>query len=477
MIGLLKKYNPITYLVELQKELASLTSEIKDIREKVHSISFPTDNDDEKKEMLFTILSNLNKVTHILGRNNEVNWWDQPSIALEIDYIQRKLNILMNKVSKPSLPVKVAFIVSFPNNWPSIEPIYLAMLERDLEFNPIVICVDYHLTGEVQSSDIIKKLLDERGISYLDWGNLENHKYLLQYLDPDIIFRQTPYETSVPDPIRTLISGAYKICYLPYGLETVNTPSSTVNTEFFFAAWRIYSSTELQATYFRNVSKISKDNIRVVGNPRYDRIVQAIKDNKNTRDGVLPYKILWAPHHSVTDDWLSFGTFHENCWKILDFAKKNRDLEIIMRPHHILFDVLVSSKRMTAVEIDDFKNEWNKLENTKFDFSSDFSEVFLDSDVLLSDGVSFLAEYQITEKPVVFIERKNHVDFNIFGEYAVQGTYRCSTIEEALSKIIELRQKTKDILYNNRLNTKSLLTPCSKGAVNAILDDILSEFK
>jgi hypothetical protein len=46
---------------------------------------------------------------------------------------------------------------------------------------------------------------------------------------------------------------------------------------------------------------------------------------------------------------------------------------------------------------------------------------------LLTDGISFLAEYQIMDKPLVFLDSKVHERFTELGERVAQGTYNVSS--------------------------------------------------
>jgi hypothetical protein len=59
------------------------------------------------------------------------------------------------------------------------------------------------------------------------------------------------------------------------------------------------------------------------------------------------------------------------------------------------------------------------------------AELFVGCDVLLTDGISFLAEYPlVTGKPSVFIENQGHWEFSELGELAAQASVRLTSFAE-----------------------------------------------
>lgn len=47
--------------------------------------------------------------------------------------------------------------------------------------------------------------------------------------------------------------------------------------------------------------------------------------------------------------------------------------------------------------------------------------------MLVTDGISFLAEYPLTNKPIIYIENPNHLPFN---ENGVLAKRCCHTVQE-----------------------------------------------
>lgn len=53
------------------------------------------------------------------------------------------------------------------------------------------------------------------------------------------------------------------------------------------------------------------------------------------------------------------------------------------------------------------------------------------ADLLITDGLSVLVEYQLLERPIVFFEREGHRAFNEIGEVARRGAHTVRTVSEA----------------------------------------------
>lgn len=406
----------------------------------------------------------------------EAPYWNV-SLEAEIQHLHRKVNSLMQRIPAARARIRCLFVVHFANNWTALEPIYKAMAAAD-DFEPFVVVVDYSFYGrdDFITCDALSDMLNARGIPHFKWRDMKDYEpgtnagqFLLHHLDPDIVFRQAPYDGSVPPPLWVFNSSAYRTCYVPYGLETVQTPASTVNTEFFYSAWRIYACAEKQAQYFLEESLVGGTNVRVVGNPRLDMIAERCAREPR---GERPFTVLWTPHHSAGAHWLSFATFHQNCWDILRFADEQRDIAFILRGHHILFKTMIDLGAMTPDSIETFRTKWSALPNTRIDESACFSDVFVQSDVMLGDGVSFLTEYQVTGKPVIFIERPDHVAFNVFGQSTIPGTYRVANAEEAFARILDLKAGGDDPLAAARQTSAALMRPFPGQAAERILDDI-----
>src|SRR6185437_9392674 len=81
------------------------------------------------------------------------------------------------------------------------------------------------------------------------------------------------------------------------------------------------------------------------------------------------------------------------------------------------------------------------------------------SDAMLTEGVSFLAEYQLFRKPLIWLDSNQHVGFNLIGEQVMRGAYRVESIGEAIALVDRLRIEKSDPLEAQREETIRYLIP------------------
>ena len=89
---------------------------------------------------------------------------------------------------------------------------------------------------------------------------------------------------------------------------------------------------------------------------------------------------------------------------------------------------------LTTQMVESFRARWAALPNTTTflgDAGGGYADMFAVSDVLVSDGLSLLLEYQIANKPVVFLERVDHRPFSPMGDIAQRGFHTVATVPDA----------------------------------------------
>jgi CDP-glycerol glycerophosphotransferase (TagB/SpsB family) len=116
---------------------------------------------------------------------------------------------------------------------------------------------------------------------------------------------------------------------------------------------------------------------------------------------------------------------------MLAWVRDHPDVVVTLRPHPFLFGTLVDREVLTASELAEWRDAWQSLPNTHLDVDGDVAELFAATDLLVTDGISFLAEYPIaTGKPAVFIEHQGHWHFSPIGELAANAAVRLNSFEE-----------------------------------------------
>jgi hypothetical protein len=252
----------------------------------------------------------------------------------------------------------------------------------------------------------------------------------------------------VPEEVRSENIDGARCCYIPYNLYVADTPEVLVNHAYLLKCWRIFCINRDTQDYFRKHSLAASDNTVVTGHPKIDYI-RSYRSHEGdwpiASSGKRRLRVLWAPHHSVTGDWLGFGTFLDVYKEILMWARTDKDVEIVMRPHHITFARLVATNSLTQEQLDSFLAEWNALDNTAMDPHVDCSPAFAACDVMLTDGVSFIVEFQVLDKPLVYLEsRIPRAPFTPFGARFAECAYRVQSIRGAIKFLRDYRVNRAD---------------------------------
>ena len=345
------------------------------------------------------------------------------------------------------------------------------------DFDPVVVTHDYSFDGiTFLSDDRVHRHLAERNIPHLRWNAMTAapDDNLVRYMAPDIIFRQTPYEAGTPEPLRTSSLGFARLCYVPYNLYVADVPDSSVNYEFLLACWRIFAINASNKRYFARHSKVGDGRVVVTGLPKLDLIRET-----SLAGGTWPIasarsrlRILWAPHHSVDPQWLGFATFPQVHQDILAWARQDDGVEIVLRPHHLTFSTLVGTGIMTAAALDEFLAGWNALPNTAIDREPGCAATFGASDLLLTDGVSFLAEYVPTGKPLLFLDSGRHAGLTELGAAARAVAYAMPDIAAARQFVERFRADGLDPNAEARAALMAELMPFPGQAAHAIIEEI-----
>ncbi len=111
------------------------------------------------------------------------------------------------------------------------------------------------------------------------------------------------------------------------------------------------------------------------------------------------------------------------------------------------------------------RDEWSVGHDPKFDFQR--------SDLLLTDGISFLASYMLARKPLIWLESPSHQELTSLGGKLAEATYRLPTAEVSRlpSLLDKLLNSSFDPLENKREDCVKLLLGPGKPS-EAILDYI-----
>ncbi|WP_449473762.1 CDP-glycerol glycerophosphotransferase family protein [Sphingobium chungangianum] len=432
------------------------------------------------------------------GRDPSQIWhilWEEPPLVVAerttIQFIDRHFRSLQQTINLVSRDVKLMtaqpvtkalFLVHNMAAWDSIADLIAAMGEAS-DFHPIVAAVPGNHYSEVAVHNALEKLKVPHIRPFVgnEWEALD----IIKSISPSLIFKQTPWEKETPDSVNSRELNFSRLCYIPYyGFNLVDSFDVSGNDQydmysnqpFHRVCWMIFAESEDTAKRMRAGAGRTIDNIIVAGHPKLDRLHYQTR-NKNWpidrgQSTYGSFKIVWAPHWSISGDWLSFGTFLETHHDILQWVREDPSIEVVLKPHPGLFSAVPESIRH------EFLNAWNQLENTSLMEGGDYGSILAASDAMITDGISFLAEYQIFDRPLIYIDSLRHAPFNDLGKQVVEGAHVVTDTAGARFLIDELRRPAAEQgemiaeVTAKRRGIAAVLRPYPGEACTRILDAI-----
>jgi CDP-glycerol glycerophosphotransferase (TagB/SpsB family) len=384
--------------------------------------------------------------------------------------------------------------------WDALEEIYQKMA-KDPRFEPIVVSMPRKLTGQLAYAQEEKAhdFFEGKAIPHIRLNsggsgsqNLDGLA-ILKDLAPDYVFVNYPWQRNYQPAVRfDHLVEFTRLVYVPYfSLVMVDEPDdepgggqgdAPVATHLF--TQRLHQLASLVFTQERDVvdayalTERGNSYVHFTGSPKIDNLAREAELGKSSwplEDG--KFKIIWAPHHSYSPHWFNFGVFSKIYLQMLEFAKANSDIQIVLRPHPFLWSTLTDRKVLTESEVSSWRKSWSELPNTSVDEEGSYAGLFLATDILVTDGISFLGEYPlVTGKPAIFFENADHWKFSATGEIAAASSIRVKTFAE----LTEMIEKAKNNSLPNREREIRKLVEASSPhpgeSANRIIEIVYDDF-
>lgn len=394
-----------------------------------------------------------------------------------------KKSLARNKI-KNGEKIKVLFLVVHPSVW-KLKDLYWQMTDSKI-FEPLIAIIP----NIVHSKDKAKDELKEHVIFFKNCGykvvntyNEINNNYIdvKETLKPDIVFFTNPYPLSHPlYHINNFL--CILTCYMPYGIMTANIQKSQFNQEIHNYAWKLFYETPAQVDMAKKYAYNEGENVILTGYPLLDEIFKNDYEPKNfwkTQTSVKK-KIIWAPHHTLENNTnvLAYSCFLEISDFMLKLAKKYKEqIQIAFKPHPILKSKLYAI--WGEAKTNEYYSEWESLKNGQLE-ENDYIDLFLTSDAMIMDSISFMSEYMATGKPSLFTVKDETIKykFNEYGMLCYDMLYKTKSLKNDIIDFIKnVVINEKDCMKEARLNfiESYLKPPNSKTATQNIYDYLLKE--
>lgn len=245
-------------------------------------------------------------------------------------------------------------------------------------------------------------------------------------LAPDIIFYEQHWMSMYHEEysIEHMFKSALCVC-VPYGVMIANIPENQFNGIAHNFAWRNFVESPVHFGLAMKYGDNKGKNAVVSGYPKFDAFSGPVRKSYWKTSSPQIKRIIWAPHYSVnTGSRVDFATFTDYWGKMLEFVKNNGDkIEMIMKPHPALRSQC-AAVGMPGQVFDRYVDIWNSLPNGSVVSDGDYIDLFMTSDAMILDSLSFISEYMITGKPMCFLNKfasaaELLTHFNDYGKKAV----------------------------------------------------------
>ena len=378
----------------------------------------------------------------------------------------------------------VVFILSSLSMW-RCQRLY-DLLASDSRFSPYLILYPFpNYTEEERASSIVQlqKYLKDRGISGFDLSREASPgSFLKSRFDPDIIFYPQPYNELFSNDLDSLYFEDRLLCYVPYGCNVIS-ESWPFSQRFSNIAWRLFYSSNEDGQVAQSSALNKGKNVKVVGFTAFDQFADSGHTIQWKKQECDKKKVIWAPHYSITDTGpIQHGSFLEIYDTMLEMARQfQTDIQFVFKPHPRLLSELYEYPGWGKERTDNYYRCWKDGANTQL-VTGDYVDLFLSSDAMIHDSVSFMAEYHFSHQPALYTTgdvQQTKRQLNELGKRAIDAHYLGKQKSEIISFLENVVLGGEDPLRNKRLAFYNdyLIPPGGKSVAEIIYEDLIESLK
>lgn len=381
----------------------------------------------------------VDKIKACLKR--KMPWLVSLAVYLRTEGVQFRLSYSIFRLAKKKR-IRVAFLVVFDSVF-HFERLF-QLMEKDRRFVPFIVVIPEIDRGQEWGMRQYKTVLSSLKNRYADKviGYCEHGQPIMIEEICDLCIVMNSYDT--------LTMPQYGIAYLgKKGIPVVNTnygcDTGTHYTKFFCNMgnlaflWRFYCGTK----FYYGILSQAQRHLRL-----HKRILHSGVVKMDLLDSVIERprrrkRILICPHHSIEgSSLLSLSNFQQYAELFQRLPQEYPDIDWVFRPHPLLKSALQKYGHWSE---DDWKDYIDRLcSNANVQYIPDGScyDMFVNSDGMIQDCGSFLAEYHYTGHPQCYmLKSESHAEsqYMDWGLELLSHTYKAfseSDIYDFIDKVI-----------------------------------------
>lgn len=356
------------------------------------------------------------------------------------EYIAQKLRKKVARGQK----IKVYFFIMFDAAF-SARPLYEAMLAEKM-FEPHLVVIPDISRGKKHKERNLRQAYAALSKKY------HAVQKSLDTQDPDVIFFPNAYQgmTDSIFEVDFYLDKDVLPAYTHYSFPVTTFSRKTIANNLYDSFWKVFLPTQEHWQEFQEHSLLKGVNASVTGYSKMDDLAkQTIKERERK-------VIIIAPHHTVTD-WklLHISNFLTYADFFLNLPRLYPQIDFVFRPHPLLITQLRRKDVWGEEKTEVYFKKITELKNMRFDQSGEYLDLFANSDGIIHDCGSFLAEYLFTDKPACYmLENEAAIKkwFLPIGQQCLEYCYKAYSEKNILSFLDQVVLKNRDTLKSKRIN-------------------------
>jgi len=310
------------------------------------------------------------------------------------------VRILKNR-TKNGEKIRVCFFVMFASTF-NARVLYKKMLQSKL-FQPFIVVIPDTSRGIIHQRHHFKKtyesLKNKYKHVYNGWDDKTN-TFFDYSIKSDIIVLANLYNKMSHDyfELGFLLKKPILTMYLGYSFMVTNFSIENFKSNNCSYLWKFFLPTDDHYKQLKLHQIIKGKNALVTG---YSKMDDLEKKKPLLRKRKL---IIISPHHTVSD-WklLQISNFLKYADFFLTLPKIYPKIDFVFRPHPLLWTQLKKENIWGTERINNYLNSIISNPNSFYSDEPDYLDLFINSDGIIHDCASFLAEYLFTYKPVCYL--------------------------------------------------------------------------
>ena len=367
---------------------------------------------------------------------------------------------LLNEKQQQS-KIKVVFLVLQESVW-KLDSVFQAMLGDPL-FDPVVLvcpCISFQHEEMLAELATTYRYFQKKGYPVINSYIQNTDSWVdLQALAPDLIFFTNPHGITRSE-YYDLAYLSYLSCYVPYDhqVSQYKDNQDQYNQYFHNAMWQIFVPHAESKDIFTHTATTQGVNVSVTGYPACEPYIDIAPQGKSAwkPQDKNKARLIWAPHHTIDSPELPYSNFLQYADLFQQLAQQYSDeVQWAFKPHPMLKFKLYEHAGWGKEKTDGYYAFWESQPNTQFE-DGEYQDLFIQSDALIHDCGSFLAEYLYLRKPVLYLVATANIKkyLNPFGVKAFDACEHAYTKEEIVHFIdtfSTISMKKVNAFYQNQI--------------------------